>query len=472
MLNRSSCLIRSGFFRLAPLSVAAAFIASPASGQTVSDLVDVDFQIFADDGGSGDRFGYAVAIDEAPVLLNPMLLVGAPDDDDKAADAGAAYVMNADTAEQLQKLLPNDGAAGDHFGHSVDVDGGLFYVAGAPMHDANGADSGAVYVYGFLATQIAKVLPFDGAAGDWFGWSVAADNGVVAVGAPGNDDNGFDSGAAYLFDAATGGQLTKLLPSDGTPGDQFGWSIAIDSGIVAVGAHGTTFDSTGSGSVYLFDAATGAQLAKLQPDDLGPSGTLLGDYFGYSVAISNNTVVVGALTDSAYAPNGGSAYLFNATTGSQITKIVRPAATLGGFGYAVAIHNDRVVIGAVTLGTSPGPGSAFVFDSVTGDYIKQLVPSPTSPVINTFGYCVSIYKGTATAGAWGGQDLGMVDTGLVMMFDLCPADLNGDGFLDGGDITIFVALFLAGDLKADLNGDSFLDGGDITIFVALFLAGC
>ena len=124
--------------------------------------------------------------------------------------------------------------------------------------------------YLFNATtgqQLHKLLPTDGAAGDSFGYSIAIDNGVVAVGALWDDDNGDNSGSAYLFDASTGEQLHKLLPDDGAAGDEFGSAIAIDNGVVAVGADRDDEHGDNSGSAYLFDASTGQQLHKLFPDD-------------------------------------------------------------------------------------------------------------------------------------------------------------------------------------------------------------
>ena len=105
--------------------------------------------------------------------------------------------------------------------------------------DDNGTSSGSAYLFDASpGAQTAKFLPSDGAASEIFGISISIDNGVVAVGAPIDDDNGSSSGSAYLFDAPTGAQIAKVLPNDGAQGDLFGFSIAIDNGVVAVGARG------------------------------------------------------------------------------------------------------------------------------------------------------------------------------------------------------------------------------------------
>ena len=92
----------------------------------------------------------------------------------------------------------------------------------------------AAPAYGQVMNEDIKLLAGDGAAGDFFGRSISIDSGVIAVGAYGDDYNGADSGSAYLFDASTGAQIAKLLPSDGAAGDQFGRTIAIDNGVVAI----------------------------------------------------------------------------------------------------------------------------------------------------------------------------------------------------------------------------------------------
>ncbi|MBL4810579.1 MAG: FG-GAP repeat protein, partial [Phycisphaerales bacterium] len=177
---------------------------------------------------------------------------------------------------------------------------------GAHYNNDNGPYSGSAYLFdASTGVQIAKLLPSDGAEFDEFGNSIAIANGVVVVGAYYDDDNGSSSGSAYLFDASTGVQIAKLLPSDGASNHDFGYSIAIANGVVAVGAHADDDNGSRSGSAYLFDASTGVQIAKLLPSD----GATF-DRFGNSIAITNGVVAVGAWKDDDNGSNSGSAYVF------------------------------------------------------------------------------------------------------------------------------------------------------------------
>ena len=216
----------------------------------------------------------------------------------------------ADLGDQLFKLLPDDGAAEDNFGRSVAISGSTAIV-GARFDDDNGDSSGSAYLFDTTTgDQIAKLLPNDGAEGKLFGTSVAISGETVIVGASGDEDNGTWSGAAYLFDTTTGRQIAKLLPDDGAAYDFFGLGVAISPdgiGTVAiVGAHGDDDNGDVSGSAYLFDTTTGAQIAKLLPDDGAAS-----DYFSRSVAISGATAIVGARLDDDNGADSGSAYLFD-----------------------------------------------------------------------------------------------------------------------------------------------------------------
>ena len=107
--------------------------------------------------------------------------------------------------------------------------------------------------------------------------------------------------------ADVGDQLFKLLANDGAAGDNFGWSVAISPDAIGaiVGAYRDDDNGNNSGSAYLFDTTTGQQIAKLLADDGEAS-----DWFGVSVGISGSTAIVGALRDGDNGGNSGSAYLF------------------------------------------------------------------------------------------------------------------------------------------------------------------
>ena len=104
--------------------------------------------------------------------------------------------------------------------------------------------------------QLAKLLPDDGDADDRFGTSVAISGTTAIVGAPGDDDDGTRSGSAYLFDTTTGRQIAKLLANNGAAHDLFGISVAISGATVIVGAERDDDNGNNSGSAYLFDASS------------------------------------------------------------------------------------------------------------------------------------------------------------------------------------------------------------------------
>ncbi len=121
-----------------------------------------------------------------------------------------------------------------------------------------------------LGDQLFKLLPDDGAAFDRFGTSVAISGTTAIVGADSDDDYGINSGSAYLFDTTTGRQIAKLLPKDGASGHEFGFSVAISGATAIVGKRLDNDNGTFSGSAYLFDISNPAnptQIAKLLAKD-------------------------------------------------------------------------------------------------------------------------------------------------------------------------------------------------------------
>ena len=168
-------------------------------------------------------------------------------------------------AAELAKLTASDGAGGDQFGFSVSVDGDTM-VVGADRDDDNGADSGSAYVFvrpaggdWSEARQVAKLTASDRFLSDQFGHSVSVEGGTVVLGSKGDDDNGSGSGSAYVFVRPSAGwasatETAKLTASDGVGGDVFGTSVSVDGDTVVVGASAAVGGSS-SGSAYAFAAS-------------------------------------------------------------------------------------------------------------------------------------------------------------------------------------------------------------------------
>ena len=257
---------------IAPLLAAAASVLSTAPAY--ADLGDQLFKLLADDGAADDFFGISIAISGATAI------VGAVWDDDNGRASGSAYLFDTTTGRQIAKLLPNDGAADDRFGWSVAISPdsiGTTAVVGAFLDDDNGFNSGSAYLFDTTTgRQIAKLLPIDGAATDYFGYSVAISgapgNEVAIVGVVWDDDSGLQSGSAYLFETTTGRQIAKVLANDGAMGDNFGISVAISGAhgkeTAIVGADRDDDNGGNSGSAYLFDAAASGMC----PWDIDNSG--------------------------------------------------------------------------------------------------------------------------------------------------------------------------------------------------------
>ena len=363
-------------------------------------------KLLPDDGAVDDQFGNSVAIS------GTMAIVGADRNDDNGTNSGSAYLFDFTNGQQIAKLLPDDGAAYDSFGQQVAIFG-TTAIVGAERNDDNGTDSGSAYLFDTTTgRQIAKLLPDDGAAGDRFGSSVAISDTTAIIGAGGDDDNGTNSGSAYLFDTTTGRQIAKLLPDDGAAGDRF-WPVAISDTTAIVGAFRNDDNGTDSGSAYLFDTITGQQIAKLLPDD-----GAVDDQFGLRVAISGTTAIIGARGDDDNGTNSGSAYLFNIKTGQQIAKLLPDdGAADDSFGQQVAIIGTTAIVGAAwNDDNGEVSGSAYLFDTTTGQQLGKLLPDDGAAQ-DHFGLSVAIDGSTAIIGADGNDDNGQ-DSGSAYLFDI------------------------------------------------------
>jgi FG-GAP repeat len=313
-------------------------------------------ELVPSDGAAGDNFGWSVSIN----ALGNEVLIGAYNHN---ASEGAAYVFVHQGAAWVQQaeLQPSDGQSGDGFGVSVWLNAlGNEAIAGAPSHNAA---EGAAYVFlqrGGGWVQEAELVPSDGASGDGFGYSVALDalGEEALVGSP--EHNGLN-GAAYVFAQRGGGwvQQQELVASNGAPGDLFGISVALD----AVGSEaiaGAIGHNGVVGAAYVFVRQGGGwvQQAELVPSDGTP-----GDGFGISVALNalGDRTIVGAYAQNA---GEGAAYVFARQGGAWIQRYeLQPAdgAPQDVFGYAVSLD----AVGGEALVGAPRhdaiKGAAYVF---------------------------------------------------------------------------------------------------------------
>lgn len=322
-------------------------------------------KILAIDGKPGDRFGDFVAID------GELVVVGAPGNPFSADSQGAVYIYRVGRTgwSQEAKLVPTGSQAGDGFGRVV-IDGNTVVVS-ATLDDENGYDAGAVYVFersrqGWL--QQAKLLANDGMAGDHFG-HIAINGDTIVVGASRNDGVGIDAGAAYVFirDKDSWSEAQKLTASDSGPYDRFGESVAIDGDTILIGATGDDGQGYNAGAAYVYVRQDGTWI---EQQKLVASDGQDNDGFGH-VAIQDHIVVIGAPRNLTDAANNMVAYVYSFAEDTWREQ-TRVDAGVGGaidrFG-ALSMTGSTFAIGSGgSNAQGPMSGAAFVYAVVDNEF--------------------------------------------------------------------------------------------------------
>ncbi|MFT7669859.1 MAG: hypothetical protein ACI8X5_002566 [Planctomycetota bacterium] len=301
----------------------AAFFFDALSGQVIR-------RIDASDGTNQDFFGMAAA------TSGGLALIGAPFDNTNGNLSGSAYIFSVPAGQELHKLVPSDGAAFDEFGRQLAIGGGLA-VVGNPLHDSIvPASSGAVYIFDSSTGQELAKLSGGTFSSEGFGSGVAIGDGKIFVGVTGDDDQGLQSGAVYVFDASTFQLQSKLHAADAAPGDWFGTQVDVDGDNLLVTASG----ADPGRAVYLIDIPSGQTLQKLT------AGTSLGDGFGSSISLAGAFALIGTPNSDEEGPDSGSAYLFEVSTGLELAKLLYSAGTSGDlFGKDVALNDRNALVG-------------------------------------------------------------------------------------------------------------------------------
>lgn len=338
-------------------------------------------------------------------------VVGAKGDDSLGiVDAGSArvFVRNGGTWTESVELRRLSEAAYDGFGESVDIDGDIVVAGAAEADTARGADAGAVQAFmraGFW-NHIGDLSASDGEPNAEFGRSVAVSGNTLLVGAPksGASRGEANRGSAYLFTRTTGAftEAQEIWSSDGLAGDLFGWDVEIDGDTLFVSAPSAAVGGrTGAGAVYVFTRTGGtgpwSQQAKIVASD--PAANV---GFGYSLAYSNGTLIVGAPDGMAGPPTTpGAAYVFTGSGGTwaQQAKLTPTAGTIL-FGSSMAVSGDFAVVGAMGDETWKGCAHWFTRTGSVWSTMGKVVPADLAGG-DRFGIGVAIDSAGVLLGAPG-----------------------------------------------------------------------
>jgi len=465
----SMWLSRSAYY-LALGVLAAGALCSPVLAQCqVAKLT-------ADDGAAGDRFGHSVSISANVVVT------GAPRNDEGGYNAGAVYVFERDGGawSLVVKLIPDSGAG---LGRTASVDGNFLVV---------GSSSTPTCVFercGDTWCEVAELIRDDYEPGEqiYFGRTGALSGSVAVIGAPNDDDNGYLSGSAYVFERAVDGswsQAAKLLADDGEPYEHFGTRVAVDGNLAVVSApqdYGWQ-----SGAAYVFErdqAGAWRQVAKLVPDDGHWSHG-----FGYGLAVSGDVVLGGAADAPGNEAHCGAAYVFepDADGGwAQTAKLTADDGVIGdAFGVSIALDGSVALIGAPGVsGQAEDAGAAYVFlRREVGNWIQVAkLFAEDGARDDNFGARVALTTSVGVVAAPGDDDQGE-DSGSAYVFAVgpdedgdgimdaceCPGDLNHDWIVDYYDLAVLLADWgcTAGDCPGDCDRDGDTDHADLGLLLA------
>lgn len=362
------------------------------------------------------------------------VLVGNPDDDTGATNSGAVYLFDGASGTLLQIFLNPTPATSDSFGSSVAGVGGNVLV-GAYGDDTGAPNTGAAYLFDGASGALLHTFlnPFPDAE-DGFGISVAAAGDNVLVGAYNDDTGAPNAGAAFLFDSATGSLLQTFLNPTSASFEWFGISVAGVYDNVLVGAQAAGFPAN-TGAAYLFDSASGSLLQTF------PNPAPEGSSFGYSVAAVGGDVLIGAFGNDIGAPQAGAAYLFDGVSGALLQTFLNPTpALVDWFGFKVAAVGSNVLVSATADDSgAPNAGAVYLFDSSSGNLLQTFL-SPTPAANDSFGISMAAVGAEVLVGAIY-DDTGAPNAGAAYLFQPVSAgDSDGDGCTDKQEVGLEPAL--------------------------------
>jgi hypothetical protein len=380
----------------------------------------------AADNDPDDRFGYSVA------AATGFFVVGAPYDQERGPEAGAAYVFEfvPGTGWVQQKILAADVNNSNHFGISVATDGTRIAV-GADQEESGGSNRGAVYVFERNQTtgkwEEQQELDVPGAIAaddDYFGRSVAIDGDRLIAGSPGEDffraaSNRDNAGSAHIFEynstLGTWQWQVRLRAGDADSNDRYGTSVDLDGATAIVGSPG----SAPSGAVYVYTKRLGLwQESRLASNDSNGM-----DLFGAAVSLDGTTMLVGAPDEDDGAGNiqdAGAAYRYDGLSlSNEVKHQASDKQADDFFGSSVDILGDAMVVGAPQEDQKGGnAGAAYLYVQGASTFpqtetLKLVADNGNND--DLFGFSVSLNNNIVLVGA---PEQGPNKEGRVYLFKI------------------------------------------------------
>jgi len=374
------------------------------------------------DPSADDLFGHSVAIQ------GNIVVVGVWRDDNGAENSGSAFVYDLSSPTPsipvLQLANPTP-AENDSFGVAVGVSGSKVVVA-AYGDDTVASNAGAAYIYdlqsGTANVPVATLTLPNGAQNDCFGNSLSVSGTKVAIAAEGADAGATNAGKVAVYDLTNPATPPLVLTS---PAPQelgyFGTSVSLNGNRLVVGEYRKDLTVEDAGVCHVYDLASGTPatpthtLKKVTPE--------AADYFGNAVAVSGNTVLAGAFFDDSGDTDSGGSYLFDLGSGTPLvpTMVLNSPVTNSAdhFGASVAISGDRVVVGAPESESGASKsGRIRLFDLASSDPKTPVatIENPFPSADDGFGTSVAI-SGTLVAVGTPGDDTGASNAGCVYVFN-------------------------------------------------------
>lgn len=347
------------------------------------------------------KFGSAVDIESDYAVISSLIDY-----------TGKVYVLKYadENWEILCELQPSNPHRAMFFGSSVSISGDHI-VVGAYGENLAGNYSGAAYVFernenGWEdATETAILRASDAAIRDYFGHAISVSGNNIVVGAYKKDDNGPNSGAAYLFTKSSRGwhnmyETAKLTATDNEEEDLFGSSVDISNDHVVIGAYYHRESAIWSGIAYVYSKPDKGWQDMTETAKLSPSDDDEYQRFGYSVSISGENIVVGSIAARGNHIYSGAAYVFTMPSVgwenmTETAKLVSSNGYIGDrFGAAVYISGDAIVVGANSEEDETSTGETYVFykegDTWSNQSETAILSASDFESEDLFGYAVAI----------------------------------------------------------------------------------